>query len=44
MNEEENKEAEERDFRLFAPWLVTYFAAWYIQVSGRRMRKDRGES
>jgi len=42
MNEEEKKEAEERDFRLLAPWLVTYFAAWYIQGSGRRMRKDPG--
>jgi hypothetical protein len=43
MNEEEKKEAEERDFRLLAPWLVTAFAAWRIQGSGRRMRKDRGE-
>jgi hypothetical protein len=40
MNEEEKKEAEERDFRLLAPWLVTAFAAWYIQGGGRRMRKD----
>jgi hypothetical protein len=42
MNEEEKKEAEERDFRLLAPWLVTAFAPWCIQGSGRRMRKDRG--
>ena len=43
MNEEEKKEAEEMDFRLLAPWLVTAFAAWCIQGIGRRMRKDRGE-
>jgi hypothetical protein len=30
-------------FRLLAPWLVTAFAAWCIQGSVRRMRKDRGE-